>query len=477
MENRIHRTIETIGLIKVKTYAAIKLSQKIAVGNGILDVETGKIEDFKHTDFITNRILADYKPEAKSQPFLDFIEQVCPNDKELLQEWSGYLLLKDYRYHAIMWFYGPTGRNGKGVWARTMESILGEENYTSVSIDEFDGKHRFSLYKLYGSLFNICSEPRTDRPLTIELLQALSGQDAIDAEKKGIQATLKFKNTAKVTVMGNKFPPVKTPTEAFWDRLKLCNFPNRFIGKDQIPNIEKAWLDDPEQRSGILNWMLEGLQRLIRNGQFTLTKSQEETVIQFKRASDSIGAWQAEMVEYDTKKFSKRIDTFDHYKAYCDYIGIPAENDKTFCARLKNIPKIKDTSTRMENKKVRVWAGILLKPIPQDEDQLEETFEQKILDTSGTLGTLGTPPITPCKLNTNNSNYIQDKRPVPSVPSVPETYKNRFCKDECFNFRKASCSSPNGMYRSETAEVPLNCPGYKYVESVGYPSFPEPGEG
>ena len=132
------------------------------------------------------------------------------DDKDLLQEWSGYLLIKGYPRHVIMWLYGPTGRNGKGVWARTMQAILGEENYSSVSIDEFDGKHRFAVFNLHNSLFNICSEPRTDRELTVEYLQMLSGQDAIDAERKGVQNRFKFYNGSKITVMGNKFPTLNS---------------------------------------------------------------------------------------------------------------------------------------------------------------------------------------------------------------------------------------------------------------------------
>ena len=311
----------------------------------------------------------------------------------MLQEWSGYLLIKGYPYHTIMWLYGPTGRNGKGVWARTMQAILGEENYSSISIDEFDGKHRFAVFALHDSLFNICSEPRTDKMLTVELLQALTGQDSIDAERKTIQERFKFRNPAKMTVMGNKFPNIDKPTDAFWERLKLIKFPYRFVGVDQIPDIEKNWLEDIDQRSGILNWMIEGALRLINNmGRFTETKTQQETIIQFKRASDSIGAFLAECIKFDPNQFAKKNETQELYKKYCELIGVVNESDKKVADRLKNTPRIKDTSIRIAGQKTKIWQGIKLKSLPELEESEEaESEPQKTLtDKVGTSGTSGT---------------------------------------------------------------------------------------
>jgi P4 family phage/plasmid primase-like protien len=420
-ESTTHRINETITLLKYKTYAAITQSKKIAVLNGLLDIQTGQVAPFNKLEFITNKLNVEYKEGVKSEQWEKFIDQVCPDDKELLQEWSGYLLIKGYPYHAIMWLYGPTGRNGKGTWARTMQAILGEANYSSVSIDEFDGKHRFAVFNLHDSLFNICSEPRTDRSLTIEMLQMLTGQDSVDAERKGVQERFKFKNGAKMTVMGNKFPNVDKPTDAFWDRLKLCKFPSRFVGKDQIADIEKSWLDDPEQRSGVLNWMYEGAKSLITNG-FTATKTQQETIIQFKRASDSIGAFITECLEFNPQKTTVKAETYDYYKEYCDSIGVISESNKAFNEKLCNTPKIKNTSIRIGVGKVKtkVWKGITLKPLP------EESPDDNELKT-GTTGTAGTTysPYTLAKYS--RDNIIEGdtaEKAVPHVPTVPSTYNS-----------------------------------------------------
>ena len=460
-ESTTHRINETITLLKYKTYAAITPSKKIAVLNGLLDIQTGHLEPFSKYEFITNKLNAEYKENAKSDAWENFINQVCPDDKALLQEWSGYLLIKGYPYHAIMWLYGPTGRNGKGTWARTMQAILGESNYSSVSIDEFDGKHRFAVFNLHDSLFNICSEPRTDRTLTIEMLQMLTGQDSVDAERKGIQERFKFKNGAKMTVMGNKFPNVDKPTDAFWERLKIIKFPFRFIGKDQIPDIEKAWLDDPEQRSGVLNWKIEGAKRLITNG-FTATKTQQEAIIQFKRASDNIGAFIAECLEFNFESYIPKKETYDHYKEYCSIIGVQPETNIQFNEKLAQIAKVKDTSTRLGVGKVKtkIWKGIKLKPLPQIEgegsdDDSEPKPEQKTLPNNevGTIGNAGTTlsPYTLEKTTENQNNSIGiTQKLVPIVPEVP-SIESRVCGD-CGRFHLPSCGYIGNNFQTLPAD-------------------------
>lgn len=423
-KSSVRKINETIELLKIKTCATITESKKIAVKNGLLNIETGELEEFTPLEFNTNKLNVIFNKEAKSEAWLKFIDQVCPDDKILLQEWSGYLLVKGYPFHIIMWLYGPTGRNGKGTWARTIQAILGEDNYSNVSIDEFDGKHRFAVFNLRDSLFNICSEPRTDRVLSVEMLQMITGQDDIDAERKGVQERFKFRNGAKITVMGNKFPTLDNPTEAFWERLKLCNFPNQFIGSEQIQEIEKQWLDDPIQRSGILNWILEGTKRLLTNKKFTETKTQKETILQFKRASDTISAFLMECVEFEKNSFVPKIQAYEHYKKYCEHHEIINKSNNEFSQKLKDTKKIKDTSTRILTKKTKVWGDIKLLPIGEEEPEKEpeEPNGQTKLG-SGTSGTAGTSFIPEGISEEQNNKKDSGIEAVPTVPAVPDTVR------------------------------------------------------
>lgn len=419
--------------LKSLTYQKITFSNKIACENGLLDVETQTLTPFTLNEMAFHQINAKYDPNAECPNWTEFLKQVLnPEDIPTLQEWSGYTLLPDYRFHKLLWLHGD-GRNGKGVWQRTIESILGEQNVSGVGLEELDGNHRFAVQKLYGKLFNPCSEPTTNRILQTALLKKATGQDTIDAEVKGSNKRIKFRNTAKITVIANKFPKVNDNTLAFRERRIFIKFPNEFTGKNQIQNLEKAWLDNTQERSGILNWMLQGLQRLLSQGYFTESKSQEETEIAFQRASDSISAFITEMAIFGKPLETTRNEAYEAYKDYCDFIGVVPENDKVFTQRLKNTPKIGIGKTRQTGKQERTWKGISFKQISEDME-------------NGTDGTFGTRSVSP-SLFTNSLKLDKSVGCVPNVPSVPNSeQRSDLAYKKCVNcadFRQPSCRREN----------------------------------
>jgi len=439
--------------LKSVTYEEIENSKQLAAcENGLLDVRRNILTDFTPNEFVTSKLTVSYKPDAKYPIWEKFIDQVCPEDKDALQELAGYCLLRDYPIHIIFWLLG-IGRNGKGVFTRTLEGMLGQENCSSIPLDQLDGKHRFALARLRRSLLNISSEPRTDKILQTELLKSVTGQDTIGGEHKGKQEEVRFRSSAKMVVVGNRYPKVTDNTVAFWGRLVLIDFPNQFVGKDQIQNLEKKWLDDPEEKSGILNWMLEGLHRLLSNRGFTTSKTQTEQIIQFKRASDSIGAFQTEIGLIERHLVTTRAEAFGTYKQYCELIGVAAENDKVFTQRMKQLSNVKDTSKTIDGKKSRVWLGFGLKELPKEEDL--EDKQQKLPGTDGTDGTGANTPYT----FQNNKKVGGVSEGVPGVPSVPETTAK-----DCVNFHLASCEHPNPDCLTPLYPCPGSCGGFKAIE-------------
>lgn len=366
-ENRTCHYNNIFHVLKGLTYTDIQFSKKIACENGLLDVETQELSPFNLDEMTFHSIPVTYNPKAECPPWKEFLTQVLePQDILTIQEWSGYILLPSYKFHKMMWLHGG-GRNGKGVWQRTIEGIIGKDNVAGVGLEEFDGNHRFALRQLYGKLFNPCSEPITSskKALRTELLKKATGQDSIKAECKGTDKRIDFTNTAKITILANKFPTVKDNTTAFKDRRIIVNFPHEFTGKEQIQDLENTWLNNPEYKSGILNWMLEGLQRLLKQGYFTESKTQQDIELEFQRASDTIGAFINELGVYGKNYICTRSAAREAYENYCELYGLDAENDKDFTQTLEHTPKISKCKTKGE----RAWKGITFKNITEDEVQ------------------------------------------------------------------------------------------------------------
>lgn len=417
-----YKNIEFV--VKTLTYQTIEFSQKLACENGLLDVET--LEFTEYSDKTANEMAFHYipifyDPKATCPQWEEFVKQVITSDDiTTLQEWSGYLFYPNYGFHKLMWIVG-SGRNGKGVWQRTLETLLGYSNVSHVGLEEFDGNHRFGLIQLHGKLFNPCSEPQTNKILQTNLLKYATGQDTIEAELKGSNKRLAFTNCAKITVLANKFPRVNDQTIAFKERRLFLNFPNQFLGKEVTANIEKNWLQgEHDERSGILNWCLTGLQRLLCNGVFTTSKTQEETELAFLRASDSISAFINETATYDKTLLTTMEDVKTAYNSYCDFYGLDVENEKRLAVKMTDLPHVKHIKKRIEGEQKKVWTGVTFKILvekdePDEIEALQTTLEPK----SGTAGTVGTAITLPCITQEKSIKIEERETGVPSVPPVP----------------------------------------------------------
>ena len=355
--------------LKGYTYDTLEFSRKIATPNGLLNPETGEITPNTPEEMPLFAIPTDYVKDSARPQWEEWLNQVMPNkeDQALLQEWSGYILLPDYRFHKLLFNYG-VGRNGKGTWERTIQAVIGKNNCSEVALEEFNGFHRFALFQLYGKLLNLCSEPTTIFTLQTALLKKATGQDTISAERKGSDKRIEYTNTAKITVSANKFPKIEDTSVAFKERRLFLNWEKEYLDTDgtQIQWIERNWIEgEHDERKGILCWQLEGLQRLLIQGHFTQGKTQKETEILFQRASDSISAFKTEMFIFDKALTTTRSQAFDAYKEYCDVYGLDAENEKKFTQALKETAKVSITTVSKPSR-LRAWKGFGLQILNED---------------------------------------------------------------------------------------------------------------
>ena len=339
-----------------------RYTNKIPIKNGLLNFLAREVEPFDPEQIYTYKLNVEYNSTKDCPKFKKFVEQIQPdeNDRKLLQEIMGYCLLPDMPFHKIFWFYG-VGRNGKGRIILTLEYILGKENCSELSLSDFRESRRFALCHLYGKLLNVSSEPNPKYPLETNNIKLCTGEDTIYAELKGKNRRLRFTNKAKLIVLGNRFPKVDDTSVGFWDRVEVLNFPASFVGEDNIPHIERTWLDDPDEVSGTMNWMLEGLYRLIQNKKFSSSKTTEETKLEFMKISNAFNAWISECCKFQPEAYLTRQEAYDHYKKYAYEIGVEPDNTRIFYPKMRQTPRVKDVEKRINGKLERIFQGIALK--------------------------------------------------------------------------------------------------------------------
>jgi len=332
----------------------------ICFENGVLDLNTTQLMPHRSEYFFRNIIHANYKPGAKTEKFLKFLEEILPDeeDRKLVQEIFGYTFYRGYPLHHIFFFVG-TGRNGKGVLIRTIQGILGAENCANVPIERLN--ERFQVTNLIGKLTNIVSEPDT-RKISVEMIKALTGQDLISAEVKGKQKFINFTNYAKLIVAANRLPPINDKSIAWWERVVIVEFPITITDDKRVMDLEKQWLNDEEEKSGIVNWALEGLLRLLKNGKFTKSVKMTEIIEDYKRWSDPVDYFLTKRCLFAPNIWITKRELYEAYKEFCEDEGLPIVGEDAFGREVKKKPKVTTGQKKIQGKNMKIWVGIAIKP-------------------------------------------------------------------------------------------------------------------
>jgi P4 family phage/plasmid primase-like protien len=391
-ENRQHRTTETIYIVHSKTQQELQISPKIAVENGLLDVQTQTLEPFTPNEFVTAKIPVKYDRTAKCLAIEKFLAEVLePDQIPIAQELIGYCLLRDYPIHTSFVLLG-LGANGKSTFLNMVNAFLGPENCSHVTLQELcEGK--FELAELYGKLANVCDDLPGDALKSVGNFKNLCGNAPILAQFKH-KPPFTFLNNAKLLWACNKLPAASEDTLAFYRRFIILQFNRFFVGtKADIHLLDK--LTTPQELSGLLNFALEGLTRVLKNSVFTNALSIEETRQAYIRTADSCQSFIEECttIDLDPKIYVRDDVLYQLYVTYCQTNKLPTQRKGQLTQAMSRCrPEAEHINQRINNKVVRVWRFV------------------------ATVATVATPTLID---NFKNQNI--EKREAPATPATSAT--------------------------------------------------------
>jgi phage/plasmid-associated DNA primase len=173
-----------------------------------------------------------------------------------------------------------------------------------------------------------------------------------------------FLNTAKMLWACNKLPPASEDTIAYYRRFIILQLNKCFLGPEaDIHLLDK--LTTPEELSGLLNYALEGLKRLLTQGRFSSSNTIEQTRLQYIRTSDSCMAFIEETTEIDIEPDAYIADDvlYAAYVTYCRTNRLPVQKKAQLTIALqKTRPEATHTVLRVLGKNTHVWK--FLKTVP-----------------------------------------------------------------------------------------------------------------
>jgi len=308
---------EVIGHIEQSTYIfQNQINQDpyiINLKNGFYYLLEKKLKPHNPEIFSITQLPVYYDPEADCPLIKKFVSEIVYKEfVPVIQELFGYLLWKDYFIQKAFMFVGE-GSNGKSTLIKLIKAFLGEENISSVALQNLD-KNRFATSSLYGKMANLYSDISDEALFKTGVFKILTGGDTIQAEKK-YKDDFKFVNFAKLIFACNKIPETRDNTEAFFRRWIIITFPNKFEGASDDKGLI-AKLTSEKELSGLFNWALEGLERLLKNNSFSNVSPTEETSKIYMKMSSSVAGFVIDCCVVD---LDNEMSKDDLYSAYCQY--------------------------------------------------------------------------------------------------------------------------------------------------------------
>jgi len=340
---------------------------KLVLKNGVLDLETKQPQPFSHELYATTALPVTYDPNADCPLIKKFFTEVVPEHKiPVLEEVIGYCLYRNYPLATITILTG-TGANGKSVFLRLLSALLGKDNYSSVDIQNLT-EDSFRAAELYSKLANISGDLPAKPIKDSGLIKKATGQDPITAAKK-YRDPFQFFNYAKLIFSANEVPDTYDDSDAFYRRINLVEFPNKFEPEDPKtdPNlIEKLII--PEELSGLLNVALNGLERLLSRGRFTGEQTTEDRKMDYMRRSNTVKYFLAKYVEQnlDTEYYITKSNLYEYYVYMCHGLKSTPKSDSWFSRLMKRL--VPYATEGWEERKITVWRGIKVNITELEED-------------------------------------------------------------------------------------------------------------
>ena len=333
----------------------------VACANGLLDVATRTLLEHDPRFFNQTAVPFAYNPDAGAPArWLSFLDELWPDDRDsiaALQEWFGYVISGRLDLHKIMLLVGPT-RGGKGAIARVLGALIGRENVAGPTLSSLGGD--FGLAPLLGKPLAVISDARMagrGSQVVVERLLAISGEDTITVNRK-YRDQWSGKLPSRFMVISNELPQLGDASTAIAGRFVALLLSRSWLGKEDHTLEPELHAELP----AILNWALDGLERLAATNTFTRPSSTDEAITTLRDLASPVAAFVRSRCSVGAEKEVAVDDLWTAWKSWAEENGHPARTKQVFGRDLRAaVPRVQVTQPRDGEERHRVYAGIVLK--------------------------------------------------------------------------------------------------------------------
>jgi putative DNA primase/helicase len=300
--------------------------------NGTLEIsEKGyRLRSFDSRDFLTYQLQFDYDLNAKSPKWNKFLDEMLPATKadpdksrqKVLAEYFA-SCFTNLNLEKCLFCYG-TGDNGKSVIFNVITTLFGKENISHCSL-EFLNKQGSYLAVLDNKLLNFSSE--TSPHFESELFKKLVSREPIEVDEKYVNP-FTMTNYARLAFNANELPRTgKEYLHAFKRRFVIIPFDVKITEDKKDSYLASKIIKD--ELPAVMNWVLEGLDRLLEQGKLTECEASDKEVSRYMKEGDTVAMWLEDESWTEDQKLQKPNECIMLKDLYKDYLGWCSDNKQT----------------------------------------------------------------------------------------------------------------------------------------------------
>lgn len=328
-------------------------SRYILFQNGIYDSTADKLISPSPEYLIQNQIPWNYNPDADGEQMEAAIWKWCCDQDDifdLIEEMIGYCMCRTLKFRKFFIFVGGK-RNAKSTFLNVLTELIGPKNISNIALEQIGT--RFINAKLMNKLVNIGDDIENAKITYTATLRKFVSGEGITVENKG-QDPIDIRSYATLIFSANEIPVIIDPTGSTRDRMIIIPFNAHFEegSTETDPNILET-LMKPDNMEYLIRRGIKGLQRLLKNKQFTKPKVVEAAMNRYRLESDPIAAF-LEEYGYQIEDHTTE-DVLIKYIRFCEENDIRPAGKDALSKRIHQMMNLEAVPRKINGKSIRIY--------------------------------------------------------------------------------------------------------------------------
>lgn len=300
--------------------------------NGVIDLRTGELHPHAPDYLLSHCANAEYDRGTDYSQWVNWLTSTVGKEQaDWLQLAVGYSLTGHTKEEILFYLYGPP-RSGKGTFTEALLSLLGaplakEVEFSTFTADRDGDTQNFDLAPLKPCRVVLASESNSYERFNEAKVKRVTGGNEVYCAFKH-HSHFNYRPQYKIWLSSNQPINADPDDDAVWGRLRLVEFPNSYLGKEDT-NLKRR-MKSPAMLSAVLAWAVAGAMRwyALDGKPLPETPTGSGRKAEQREDLDYVQAWLNEERPFQIDAFVASSKLYDSYLNWCKANGVEPKKAK-----------------------------------------------------------------------------------------------------------------------------------------------------